>query len=135
MIPEDENYLLEFVLGHEIAHVELQHALGCLRNPSVRTFSDGTLQKLYLLIIPHGYFDEQEYAADEWVYHRMKRLKRSEHDCLKFLRMLDKYADAQRFREWARQAGGAAETKGRRTGRQSSNLTHRQPPALAPGGL
>ena len=97
MIPEDEDYLLEFVLGHEMAHVELQHALGCLRNPSVRTFSDGTLQKLYLLIIPRGYFDEQEYAADEWVYHRMKRLKRSEHECLKFLRMLDKYANAHGF--------------------------------------
>jgi hypothetical protein len=97
MIPEDENYLLEFVVGHEIAHVELQHAVKCLRDPGVRSFSDGTLQKLYFLILQYGYPDDLEYAADAWVYRRMKSLRRSEHDCLGFLRKLDAYAKTHGF--------------------------------------
>jgi Zn-dependent protease with chaperone function len=97
MIPKDEDNLLEFVLGHEIAHVELHHALACLNAPDVRKFSDGTVQKLYFLIIPYGYPKEFEYAADAWIYRRMKQLLRSEHDCLKFLRILDTYAKAHDF--------------------------------------
>ena len=97
MIPEDEESLLEFVIGHEIAHVDLQHALLCLRDRGVRSFSDGTLQKLYFLIIPYGYPDKLEYDADAWVYQRMKRLQRSEHDCLNFLRILDTYAKTHDF--------------------------------------
>jgi Peptidase family M48 len=97
MIPEDQEHMLEFVLGHEIAHVELRHALKCLQAPDVRSFSDGTLQKLYLLILPHGYPDALEYEADAWVYQQMKRLDRSEHDCLQFLRILDRYAKAHGF--------------------------------------
>lgn len=97
MIPEDEEYLLEFVVGHEIAHVELQHALACLKAPDVRRFRDGILQKLYFLIIPHGYPDKLEYEADAWVYRRMKRLRRSEYECLKFLRILDNYSRRHGF--------------------------------------
>jgi Peptidase family M48 len=97
MIPEDEEALLEFVLAHEIAHVELQHTLTCLNDPQVRKFSDGTLQKLYFLIIPYGYPDKLEYAADAWAYHKLKQLRRSEHECLKFLRILDNYAKAHNF--------------------------------------
>jgi hypothetical protein len=97
MIPDDEDYLLEFVVGHEIAHVELQHALKCLKDPGVRKFQDGTLPKLYFLILRYGYPDDFEYAADEWVYRRMKGLRRSEHDCLSFLRKLDQYAKSHGF--------------------------------------
>ena len=97
MIAEDEDYVLEFVIGHEIAHVELQHALHCLQDRRVREFKDGTLQKLYFLIIPHAYPNELEFAADAWVYRRMKQLGRSEHDCFAFLRKLDSYAKANGF--------------------------------------
>jgi hypothetical protein len=97
MIPEDENYLLEFVVGHEIAHVELQHALKCLKDPSVRKFQDGTLQKLYFLILQYGHPDPLEYEADAWAYHRMKSLRRSEHDCHGFLRKLESYAKTHGF--------------------------------------
>ncbi len=97
MIPDEEERVLEFVVGHEIAHVELRHALACLRDRDVRSFSEGTLQKLYFLIIPYGYPDDLEYAADAWIYQRMKHLDRSEHDCLKFLRTLDQYARAKGF--------------------------------------
>lgn len=97
LLPEDENYLLEFVIGHEMAHVELHHALACLRSPSVRKFSDGILPKLYTLIIPHGYFDNFETAADDWAYHEMSRRGRTNYECLKFLKMLDRYARANNF--------------------------------------
>lgn len=97
LLPEDEDSLLEFVIGHEIAHVEFQHALTCLRDPGVRRFGDGTLQKLYFLILQYGYPDDLEFAADEWIYRRMRRLQRSEHDCLKYLRILDGYARTHGF--------------------------------------
>jgi hypothetical protein len=99
MIAEDEDYLLEFVVGHEIAHVELQHALQSLKDRGVRNFKDGTLQKLYFLILPHAYPKEFEFAADDWVYPRMRRLGRTDHDCLAFLRKLDSYAKANGFGE------------------------------------
>jgi hypothetical protein len=97
MIPDDEDHMLEFVLGHEIAHVELRHALTCLKDPGVRALSDGTLQKLYFLIIPYGYPDPLEFAADVQVYQRMNRLDRSVHDRLQFLRILDRYAKEHGF--------------------------------------
>src|SRR5262249_52300258 len=71
MIPEDEGYLLEFVIGHEMAHVELQHALACLRDPDIKPLTASIPWKLYFLIIPIGYPDKLEQAADEWIYHRM----------------------------------------------------------------
>jgi hypothetical protein len=97
MIAEEEDYVLEFVIGHEMAHLELHHALQVLRNAGVRNIPLGTLQKLYFLIIPHAYPDEFELAADAWVYQRMKRLNRSDHDCLAFLRKLERYAKANGF--------------------------------------
>ncbi len=33
LIGEDEDYALEFAVGHEIAHVDLQHALAGLAGP------------------------------------------------------------------------------------------------------
>ena len=99
MIAEDEDYLLEFVVGHEMAHIELQHALQCLQDRRVRSFKDGTLQKLYFLIIPHAYPRELEFAADGWVYQRMQRLGRSEHDRLAFLVKLESYAKANGFED------------------------------------
>lgn len=98
MIPDEDSPLLEFVIGHEMAHVELGHALACLRYRDVRRFGDGTLQKLYFLIIPNGYPDPLESEADEWVYHRMKRLHRSDRDCQRFLRLLKSYAESHGFR-------------------------------------
>ena len=55
LIGEDEDYALQFAVGHEIAHVDLQHAIRCLQDPDVRKMPEGTLKKLYCLIIPFGY--------------------------------------------------------------------------------
>jgi hypothetical protein len=92
MVGEDEDYVLEFALAHEIAHVEMLHAFLCLKAPDVQKYQDGTLTKLYLLMIPMAYPDEMEYAADKWALQAMKQLGRSDHDCLAFLRKLDAYA-------------------------------------------
>jgi Peptidase family M48 len=91
LIPAEEPNLLEFALGHEIAHVELRHAVNCLKDKRIRQLGDGTLQKLYFLIIPLAYPYNLELAADAWVYRQMRLFGRSEHDRLKFLRILDHY--------------------------------------------
>jgi hypothetical protein len=97
LIGEDEDYALEFAIGHEIAHVDLQHALKDLRDPEVMKIEWGTLLKLYMLIIPAAYLDAQEYEADAWVYRRMREQGRTDHECLAFLRKLDGYAQAHGF--------------------------------------
>ncbi len=97
MIGEDEEYALEFVIGHEIAHVDLKHALKDLSDPGVTKLDGGTLQKLYMLIIPFAYPDAQEFEADAWAYRRMKESGRTDHECLAFLRKLEGYAQAHGF--------------------------------------
>jgi hypothetical protein len=99
LVGEDEDYALEFAVGHEIAHVDLGHALKCLQDPGVMNLKapEGTLQKLYMLIIPFAYLDPQEYQADAWAYRRMKQRLRTDRECLAFLRKLDGFAQANGF--------------------------------------
>jgi hypothetical protein len=97
LIGEDEDYALEFVVGHEIAHVDLQHALKCLRDPDVMKMTEGTLQKLYVMIIPFAYPDPLEFEADSWVYARMRQLGRTDRESLMFLRKLEGHAKAHDF--------------------------------------
>jgi Peptidase family M48 len=103
LIGEDEDYALQFALGHEIAHVDLQHAIKCLLDPGVMTMREGTLQKLYLLILPFGYLEsdtvDQEFEADEWVSNRMQRFGRSRREILVFLQKLEGYAKTRGFGE------------------------------------
>jgi hypothetical protein len=97
MIADEEDYVLEFLIGHEIGHVELQDAVQSLRDRGLRKYKDGTLWKLYFVIIPHAYPKTLEFAADAWAYRHMKLLRRSEHDCFAFLRKIDSYAKANGF--------------------------------------
>jgi Zn-dependent protease with chaperone function len=97
MVGEDEDYALEFVLGHEIAHVEFKHALKCLQDAGVKKTPWGTIQKLYGLIIPAAFLDEQEYEADAWVYRKMSALGRTSRECLAFLNKLEGYAKSHGF--------------------------------------
>ena len=57
----------------------------------------GTLQKLYMPIIPFAYPDELEYEADRWAYSRMRQAGRTDHATLAFLRKFDGYAKGQGF--------------------------------------
>jgi hypothetical protein len=92
LIGEDEDFALEFAVGHEMAHVDLQHALKCLRDPGMLKLPLGTLQKLYMFIIPFAYMDDQEFEADRWIYRRMRQAGRTDHKSLTFLRKLEGYA-------------------------------------------
>jgi len=89
---KDEDYVLEFAIGHEMAHVDLQHAIRCLQDPDVKNMPGGTLAKLYGLIIPFGYMDNQEFEADEWVLSRMQRENRDRRELLAFLRKLTEHS-------------------------------------------
>jgi len=102
LIGEDEDYALQFAVGCEIAHVDLQHAIRCLQDPGVRKMTDGTLRKLYWLVIPFGYLVSdkvnQDFQADEWVFNRMRSLGRTNRETLAFLKKLDGYAAKHGFK-------------------------------------
>ena len=102
LIGEDEDYALQFAVGHEIAHVDLQHAIRCLQDPGVRKMTDGTIRKLYWLVIPFGYLVSenvnQDFQADDWVSSRMRSLGRTNRETLAFLKKLDGYAEKHGFK-------------------------------------
>ncbi len=101
LIGEEEDYALQFAIGHEMAHVDLEHAIKCLQDPDVKKMPMGTLQKLFWLIIPFGYLVsdkvDQEFDADQWVLDRMQR-SRSRREILIFLTKLYGYAEKNDFR-------------------------------------
>jgi predicted Zn-dependent protease len=92
-IAEDEDYALGFLLAHEIAHVDLDHALECLRDPEVRAIKAATVPLFYSLIIPWGYKEEQDFAADRWAWKRMNQAGSSRREVLAFLRKLEDHAE------------------------------------------
>jgi Peptidase family M48 len=101
LIGEDEDYALQFVIGHEIAHVDLQHAIKCLQDSDVKKMPLGTLQKLFWVILPAGYLSsekvDQEFQADEWIATRMQRFQSTRREMLIFLNKLDGYANTHGF--------------------------------------
>jgi hypothetical protein len=97
-IGEDQRYALEFLLAHEIAHVDLRHALTCLNDPGVKELGLGTLQQFVVLILPLGYApDRLDFEADRWANQQMLQLNRSKRERLAFLRKLEGYARDQGF--------------------------------------
>jgi predicted Zn-dependent protease len=96
---DDEEAALQFVLAHEIAHVDLRHAIQCLQDPELKSMNMGTLQQVYALILPLGYMDKQEYAADRWAYQQLIRLDHTRYEALKFLRKLKGYAEVHEFND------------------------------------
>jgi hypothetical protein len=103
LIGEDEDYALQFAIGHEIAHVDLQHAITCLRDPDVKKMPRGTLFKLFMVILPFGYMQsaggtvDQEFEADDWVATRMKQIGRTRREILVFLKKLEAYSQKHGF--------------------------------------
>ena len=83
---------LEFVLAHEIAHVDLRHALTCLRDPGVKKLGLGTLPQFLLIIFPWAYPDQLDFEADRWADLQMLRLDRTKRERLAFLRKLEWFA-------------------------------------------
>jgi predicted Zn-dependent protease len=98
-IGEDENVVLQFILAHEIAHVDLRHTIQCLQYPGVQKIQMGTLAIVYFFILPLGYLDQQEFAADQWAYRQLIGLDHTRYEALKFLRKLKGYAEAHDFND------------------------------------
>jgi Zn-dependent protease with chaperone function len=96
-IGKDEPCALQFVLAHEIAHVDDGHAIRCLLIPTLLKLSSGTVETIYKLIIPLGYTEEQEFQADRWAYERVMALDCGRYDSLKFIRRFEQYANQKGF--------------------------------------
>jgi Zn-dependent protease with chaperone function len=97
-IGEDQSYALEFLLAHEIAHVDMRHALACLNDPGVKALGLATIPEFLVLIFPLGYApDRLDFEADRWAYQQMLRLDRSKRERLAFLRKLDGFAKENGF--------------------------------------
>jgi len=99
MIGEDEDFALQFVLAHEIAHVESQHALKCLADPGFKESGIGTLRAYYFFVAAMGYQEAQEYEADAWALQAMKKLEHSRYEALSFLRKFKTYAEENGFED------------------------------------
>ena len=102
MIGDDEDYALETVVGHEIAHVDLRHALRFVapKNEVAKKNGVGTVTQFLLPIIGGYSNDSFEFDADAWIY-RWQRSKgdRSPHEALAFLRRFQKLAEKEGFRD------------------------------------
>jgi hypothetical protein len=97
-IAEDEDYALGFILAHEIAHVDMEHAIACVRDPDVKkNFKFGSALLFYAVVIPGGYLKPQEQAADDWATRQMLKAGRSRYETLAFLRRLEDYAKSHGF--------------------------------------
>ncbi len=95
---EGEDFVLQFVIAHEMAHVESQHAIKCLQDPDLAKSSLGTLPQFFLFLFPLGYPDAMDFEADRLAYDRMTHaLQRTRHEALAFLRRLEGYAKRNGF--------------------------------------
>lgn len=97
--PEDD-YVLRFVLGHEIAHVDLKHALKLVapNNAAGKKKGVDTLNQL-MIPLALGYTDAQEFEADAWAYHRMTTaLGHSTREGLMFLIKFQGLSEREGFR-------------------------------------
>jgi Peptidase family M48 len=96
LVGDDDDDALEFVLAHEIAHVDLKHTLRAISELNVKTKKDkkdhDTLKQC-LYPVPIAYPDAMEYEADAWAWKRMKALGRSRLGALAFIRRFESYAN------------------------------------------
>jgi hypothetical protein len=96
-IAEEEDYALEFIVAHEMGHLEKSHALNCLRDPEIKKLGMGTMPLFYALLIPWGYREEQDFEADRWATQRMRQAGRSRHETMAFLRKFEDFARKHEF--------------------------------------
>lgn len=81
---------LQYVIGHEIAHVELKH---CLRNLTYTAHLSnwtpeavGGVAQLAYRMIALGYSEDFEFEADEWSFRSQIRLGRTRQEATSFAR-------------------------------------------------
>jgi pSer/pThr/pTyr-binding forkhead associated (FHA) protein len=95
---EDE---LQFILAHEMAHLERKHAFQSLAAETdaeelAARKTTGTAQQLYRLIA-RGYLEEEEFEADDLALRSLIQLGLSRRRCLAFLRKYSDYATERDF--------------------------------------
>lgn len=99
-VDPEQDYALQFALGHEIAHVDLKHALTLVAAGQAAGKAQGvdTLNQL-MVPIGMGYPDAQEFAADTWAYQRMTtQLGHTRREALMFLIKLQGFSERNGFR-------------------------------------
>lgn len=101
LAPEDD-YMMEFALGHEIAHVDQRHDLRIVEAGRGSTKEKGQkFDLLSALLIPllFAYPDKDEFEADAWAYQQLlKRPDRTRRQARMFLYRLDGFAEEAGFR-------------------------------------
>jgi hypothetical protein len=92
----EEEY--QFVVGHEVAHIDLRHSLKAVDEVMRQGVAPdtGTLQYFYHQITV-GYGEARELEADDWIVQRMYKLNQSERGCRAFLERLTRYAKENDF--------------------------------------
>jgi predicted Zn-dependent protease len=82
---------LQFVLGHEVAHVDLGH---CARLVTYRVRAGevggelaGAAAGLAYRMVAPGFSEDQELASDAWSFRTMRRIGRTPGEALEFLRL------------------------------------------------
>jgi hypothetical protein len=93
LIPNDVEF--EFLIAHEIAHVDQRHGLQQVARtlagrPSIGPDEPGLVRRIYHQIAA-GHDPDQERAADEWAARQLLRLGRTRREILSFLRRLETY--------------------------------------------
>ncbi len=99
LIAEGEEYVLEFVVGHEVAHLELRHAIKLIQRGNARAKEQGigTLRQFDFPLVM-AYPDEQEYEADAWAFRKMISFAdRSPHEARTFMKRFKNHADRLKF--------------------------------------
>jgi predicted Zn-dependent protease len=88
---------LQFVIAHELAHLELGHTQARLKQIAVGPGARiGLLPWLHHLIAL-GYSDDQEYAADAWAYQALLRAGGTHRQAVGFLRRYAAYAREEKL--------------------------------------
>jgi len=99
---------LQYVIGHEIAHVELKH---CLRNLTYTAQlskwtpeAAGGIAQLAYKMIALGYSEDFEFESDEWSFRSMIRLGSSREQGMSFARHYVEYLTSRGVETDNRQA-------------------------------
>ena|GEM_PF-1273649 len=91
--------MLQYVLGHELAHVDLKH---CVRGMNYAAKADevtgglgGQPVMMAYKLIALGYSEDQEFASDDWAYKSMRKLGKSHEQTLLFSRRFLDYLKSE----------------------------------------
>jgi len=94
---------LQFVIGHEIAHVDLKH---CVKQLTYAARASGMagepgarIVQVAYQMIALGYSKEKEFEADAWSYKSLRQLRRSKEECLAFLQRMGKEERTRRIQQ------------------------------------